>query len=72
MDEDDIAAVHTRRLLNEIPLFQWSGNKEDTPVVDIEKAQMKEGTSYLTTIATIYEINKILIKAIYDETDSFL
>ena len=71
MDEDDIAAVHTRRLLNEIPYFQWSGNKEDTPVVDIEKAQMKEGTSYLTTIATIYEINKILIKAIYDEKDSF-
>ena len=44
MDEDDIAAIHTRRLLNEIELFQWSGNKEDTPVVDIEKAQLKEGT----------------------------
>ena len=44
MDEDDIAAIHTRRLLNEIELFQWSGNKEDTPVVDTEKAQMKEGT----------------------------
>ena len=65
MDEDDIAAIHTRRLLNEIELFQWSGNKEDTPVVDIEKAQLKEGTGHLTTIATIYEINKIFIKSIY-------
>jgi len=71
MDEDDIAAIHTRRLLNEIELFQWSGNKEDTPVVDTEKAQMKEGTGYLTTIATIYEINRVLIKSIYNHSDSF-
>ena len=71
MDEDDIAAIHTRRLLNEIELFQWSGNKEDTPVVDIEKAQLKEGTGHLTTIATIYEINKIFIKSIYGVSETF-
>jgi len=71
MDEDDIAAIHTRRLLNDIEIFQWSGKKEDTPVVDTEKAQLKEGTSHLTTIATVYEINKIFIRAIYDKNDSF-
>ena len=30
MDEDDVAAIHTRKLLNTIELFKWSGNKEDT------------------------------------------
>ncbi len=71
MDEDDIAAIHTRRLLHSIDLFKWSGKKDDTPVVDINKAQLKEGDGHLTTIATIYHMNKIFINALYDVSDDF-
>ncbi len=71
MDEDDVAAIHTRKLLNTIELFKWSGNKEDTPVVDITKQQLKEGDGHLTTIATIYEMNKIFLNAVYGVSDDF-
>ena len=64
MDEDDIAAIHTRRLLNDIDLFRWSGDDTSSAVVDIEKQQLKEGVGHLTTIATIYEMNRIFLKGI--------
>ncbi|MAO98952.1 MAG: hypothetical protein CMQ60_03930 [Gammaproteobacteria bacterium] len=64
MDEDDIAAIHTRRLLNEIELFKWSGDDLSSAVVDINNQQLKEGVGHLTTIATIYEMNKIFLKGI--------
>ena len=71
MDEDDIAAVHTRRLLHTIPLFKWSGDPEDTPVVDTQKMQLRQADGHLTTIATIYDMNKIFLKALYGVSDDF-
>ena len=64
MDEDDIAAIHTRRLLSEIELFKWSGDDLSSAVVDINNQQLKEGVGHLTTIATIYEMNKIFLQGI--------
>ena len=50
--------------LNDIDLFRWSGDDTSSAVVDIEKQQLKEGVGHLTTIATIYEMNRIFLKGI--------
>jgi len=59
IDEDDIAAVHTRRLLRDLDLFKYSGEDTDNPTVDVRGQQLREGAQQLTTIATIYEMNRI-------------
>lgn len=64
MDEDDISAVHTRRLIGDLALFSQPDSDGKNLSVDLEKAQLSEKSPYLTTISTIYEINKIFLKEI--------
>jgi DGQHR domain-containing protein len=64
IDEDDIAAIGARRLLNDIELFKHSGADKDNPTVNTEGQQSKERDQYLTTIATIYAINVIFLENI--------
>lgn len=71
MDEDDIAAIITRRLVNDLPLFQWSGKKDDTPVVLTTKDSLSEKDQHLTTLSTIYFMNRHLIKHIYVVGDDY-
>tara|TARA_B100000035_G_C21011496_1_gene559831 strand:+ start:60 stop:1541 length:1482 start_codon:yes stop_codon:yes gene_type:complete len=65
MDEDDIAAIITRKLVNELPIFQWSGEQQDTPVVLTTRDSLSEKDQHLTTLSTIYFMNKHLIKNIF-------
>ncbi len=71
MDEDDIAAVHTRRLMNELPIFQWSGDPEVTPTVLTKKDTLSENDQHLTTLSAIYHMNKYFIKGVYGESDDY-
>ena len=64
IDEDYIAAVHTRRLLRDLDLFKYSGEDTDNPTVDVRGQQLREGAQQLTTIATIYEMNRIFLENI--------
>ena len=46
IDEDDIAAIGARRLLNDIELFKHSGADKDNPTVNTEGQQSKERDQY--------------------------
>ena len=64
IDEDDIAAISARRLLNDIELFRQSGDDRDNTTVSTTAQQLREKDQYLTTIATVYAINRIFLENI--------
>ena len=64
IDEDDIAAISARRLLNDIDLFKHSGSDLENPTVSTTTQQLREKEQYLTTIATVYAINVIFLENI--------
>jgi DNA sulfur modification protein DndB len=71
MDEDDIAAVHTRRLVNELQIFAWSGENDENPTVLTTKDNLSENDHHLTTLSTIYSMNKYFLMKIYDEDEKY-
>lgn len=62
MDEDDAFAIVTRRLIREYPLFDWPGDPEEHPHLNINTKNIRPGSSELTSLATLYDFNKLVLK----------
>lgn len=61
MDEDDTFAILTRRLISEHPFFQAQGRHQDSHRVSTKGKNLRENTSYFTTLQQLYELNEILL-----------
>lgn len=63
MDEDDIAAIVTRRLINDYPFFQWPGRQKESARVKTKGKNLKPGDPYFTSLQTLYKMNIALLSA---------
>lgn len=61
MDEDDLVAIVTRRLISDHEFFRAPGRERDSFKVLTKGKNLKEGVSHFTTLQTLYEINQILL-----------
>jgi len=62
MDEDDVFAILTRRLITEHAFFTSPGRQKESRRIKTDKGKnLKEGDSYFTSIETFYEMNKELL-----------
>lgn len=73
MDEDDVFAILTRRMVQESSIFKFSGPPNLNPHIDIEKKNIARGESYLTSLATLYDVNSFILKhqAILEKNPDF-
>ena len=62
MDEDDLFAILTRRLITEHEFFQAPGREKESFKVQTKGKNLKKGATYFTTLQTLYEITGILLK----------
>jgi len=62
MDEDDLAAIVTRQMIEEYPFFVWDSNIEDSPKVKTNGNTLKEGEPQFITIQTLYAFNETVLK----------
>ena len=69
MDEDDLFAILTRRMVAEYPFFQWSGDALTNEKLQCKgKPISKEGVSYFTSLQTLYAMNHELLKSAANES----
>lgn len=61
MDEDDVTAILTRRLLTEHDFFKWTGRPNTSPKLKTKGKSIKAGESYFTSLQTLYGMNEILL-----------
>ena len=61
MDEDDWAAILTRRLLTEHEFFLWKGRAADSPKLRTKGKSLRSGDSFFTTLQTLYSMNETLL-----------
>lgn len=61
MDEDDVTAILTRRLLTEHSFFQWTGRPNTSPKLQTDRKPIRSGESYFTSLQTLYEMNETLL-----------
>ena len=61
MDEDDVTAILTRRLLTEHGFFKWAGKPNTSSKLKTKGKNVRAGESYFTSLQTLYEINEILL-----------
>lgn len=61
MDEDDWAAILTRRLLTEHDFFLWQGRADQSPKLKTKGKSLKTGDSFFTTLQTLYSMNETLL-----------
>ncbi|MDE0444226.1 MAG: DGQHR domain-containing protein [Gammaproteobacteria bacterium] len=61
MDEDDWAAILTRRLLTEHEFFFWEGKATESPKLKTKGKGLKSGDSFFTTLQTLYAMNEALL-----------
>ena len=61
MDEDDLFAIVTRRLITEHEFFQAPGRERESFKVQTEKKNLKKNAPQFTSLQTLYAINKILL-----------
>ena len=61
MDEDDWAAILTRRLLIEHDFFLWKGRATQSPKLKTKGKNLKSGDSFFTTLQTLYSMNQTLL-----------
>jgi DNA sulfur modification protein DndB len=71
LDEEDLAAVITRRLIEKEDtvggLFFWDGLDEKSMNVDIQgSGALRAQSHYLTSLVTLHQINKAIIKILFD------
>ena len=62
MDEDDAFAICTRNIIRRHPAFEWQGDPEKHPHLNIESKGLAKETEYLTSLATLYDFNKVVLK----------
>ena len=64
MDEDDAFAILTRRLITEHDFFKSAGKQRESVRIKTEPGKnLKSGDSYFTSLETLYEMNKNLLRA---------
>lgn len=61
MDEDDVFAILTRRIISEHDFFRASGNQKDSVRIDTTRPNLREGSSYFTTLTQLYAMNLALL-----------
>jgi len=61
MDEDDIFAIITRRIITDHEFFRSSHPEQRSFRVLTKGKNLKSGTSHFTSLQTLYEMNKILL-----------
>ena len=62
MDEDDLFAIVTRRLITDHKFFQAPGLERESFKVLTRGKNLRAGTSHFTTLQTLYAVNTILLK----------
>ncbi len=61
MDEDDVFAIVTRRLIADHPFFQVSAPEKKSFRVQTRGKNLKAGAPHFTSLQTLYEMNQILL-----------
>lgn len=61
MDEDDLFAILTRRLITDHPFFQAPGRQKDSYKVKTKGKALKSGDSFFITLQTLYVMNERLL-----------
>ena len=62
MDEDDLFAILTRRLITDHTFFQAPGRDKDSFTVQTKGKNLRKNVSHFTTLQTLYDVNRILLK----------
>lgn len=62
MDEDDLFAVLTRRMITDHKFFQAPGREKESFKVQTKGKNLKTGVSHFTTLQTFYAINEELLR----------
>ena len=62
MDEDDAFAMSTEILLDVIQLLNGNSDADKHPHLNIESKGLAKETEYLTSLATLYDFNKVVLK----------
>jgi DNA sulfur modification protein DndB len=64
MDEDDVFAILTRRLITEHEFFTSPGRHRESRRIKTDRGKnLREGDSYFTSIETFYDMNKELLSS---------
>lgn len=61
MDEDDVFAIVTRRLISDHRQFRAAGRQRDSFRVLTKGKNLKSGASHFTSLQTLYAMNEILL-----------
>ena len=61
MDEDDLFAIVTRRLITDHDFFRSPGPERDSFRVLTKGKALKTGASYFTSLQTLYAMNRVLL-----------
>ena len=61
MDEDDLFAIVTRRLITDHEFFRTYGSERESFRVLTQGKNLKSGTRHFTSLQTLYEMNKALV-----------
>ena len=63
MDEDDMFAILTRRLIMDHEFFRWTGYPNPERIKTTGGIPLKEGATHFTSIETLYEMNIALLSS---------
>ena len=61
MDEDDVFAIVTRRLISDHRQFRAAGRQRESFRVLTKGKNLKSGSSHFTSLQTLYAMNQILL-----------
>ena len=61
MDEDDLFAIVTRRLITEHDFFKAPGREKESFKVETKGKNIRKGVRHFTTLQTLYAISEILL-----------
>ena len=67
MDEDDLFAILTRRMVAQYPFFQWEGDASKNEKLQCKGSNIKEGAPQFTSLQTLYAMNIELLKSASNE-----
>ena len=62
MDEDDLFAILTRRLITDHEFFRAPGREKDSFKVQTKGKNLRKDVPHFTTLQTLYAVNEILLK----------
>lgn len=62
MDEDDLFAIVTRRLITDHKFFKAPGRERDSFKVQTEKKNLRKNAPQFTTLQALYGVNEILLR----------